>query len=327
MKKIFALMMVLVMVLSVGAVFAGCKETETPPTAGEDQKEPTKPEPTTPPEEAQETFKSFLMNMNNLSLEAYVEEDGQVMLNYATETDYQYGKVDPSVLKTLTKALEESGYETLKAPEGEEDFGGEAKLEINFGGGETFVYEYYHSQIPEDFRKVYEKMDAAFQEAVKLLPEPEVDTDGEVAQSEKDAMKGILEHLELWASANHFAMTSVPVTDEAFNYTVGLSSSQGIVSGMQFGPKTGSVPYKLYMVTVADGTDVSTIAKDYRESVDWRVFGCVFPDHAYIATKGNQVLMLLGKDDEYGTPYTQTVDAIKAAGWTLFEELTNPDIG
>lgn len=49
---------------------------------------------------------------------------------------------------------------------------------------------------------------------------------------------------------------------------------------------------------------------------------CVIPSNALIAENGNMVLCLMGSD----TMYSQTAEAIEAAGWSNIATFDNPDM-
>ena len=320
MKKILALLLAMVMLLS----FAACGEiekTEDPTKAPTEA--PTEPEetPTEPAKEVKPVV-SIIMNLNSASLYAEDLGDGTVVFSYVTETGYQAGMLDTSVMAIISEALAATEYEALELPEVEEDWMGAASLMVSFGEEDFFSYELYHSEIPEDFQAVYTAMEACFAELAKLLPEPEVQVEGEIAENDRAAIDGILENLELWTSADQFMIQSVPASDEAFAWVVGLPSADGVVSGLKFGSLNMSVPYSLQLVTAEDA---AAIAKVYEENIDWRVFGCVFPTHALIATKDNQALLLLAADDEFVQAYSLTAAAIEAAGWTVYSVTENPD--
>lgn len=332
MKKILALLLVFVMLFSVAALITGCDDGNKKGSSSNEEEdkddettapEATDPAPTDPVEEEYKKITTFSMNLNGQSLDAMDNGDGTAFIMIATDS-MAYGNLDVSCLDTISKALAGTDYEALAVP-AEEDWAGAATLQVSFGEEDFFSFESYHSETPAEFIAIFDVMHTCFKELATQLPELEPQIMGEIADSDKAAIDGILENLDLWKNADQFIITGTTASAEEFSWITGLNSAEGVISGLKFSEGMSSVPFSVQLVTVEDGM-AETVAARYEESIDWQVFGCVFPDYALIATNGNQVLMLLGKDDEFAQTYSMTAAAIEAAGWTTYSIVTNPDI-
>lgn len=329
MKKILALMLALVMLLSFAACGKANKTDDKADKATEANKEDPTTAPTEPsndptePEANVKPISSLIISMNSNSMTISDNGDGTAYVELMSDEAYAYGPVDASCLDIIAQALATTNYEALEVP-AEEDWAGYAALQVSFGEDDFFSYEAWHSEISDDFMAVFTTLLTAFEQIAEQLPEPEMVVEGEIAEGDRAAIDGILGNLELWGSPDMFSIMGISTEDESFGWFVGLPSAEGVESGLRFGPMNSSVPYRLSIVTASGSAE--DLAKAFEENIDWQVFGCVFPDHALIATKDNQALLLLGADDEFAQPYTLTANAIEAAGWTIYNVLDNPDL-
>ena len=327
-KKILAMLLAVMMLLS----FAACGETkdegkENPTTTAPQETEPQETEPEeTKPAAAQVTF--FTINLsdeegNVKSIYVMDNEDGTAHIDY-TGSIVKRGELDVSVLATITEALNASGLVELNGrSEGDSTMSMASGSVYASLDDDSMVSADFYGEIPDEFLNGYAAMEACVEELTADMPEyvPVPMEMGEIAEADKAALDAILSGMELDAPADSFAISGI-AKDEFFAVSLGLSSDEGVASGLNFAPLMMSVAYGLNIVTVEDGADVNAVAEDFKNSVDWLNWVCVQPSNMLVATNGNQVLCLLGSDEAY----TTTAAAIEAAGWTTYATLTNPNM-
>lgn len=325
-KKILSLLLAVMMVLS----FAACGQTQD---EGEENVTTTEPQATEPQEPAptdpQIAALSFLTisisdeEGNTKSIYVMDNEDGTAHVDYAGAI-IKRGELEDTILTTLANALAQSGLMELNG-KNEGDFEismATASLYAELADGTTVSADFY-GIIPEEFLNGYDvlagSMDMLTAEMGEYVPAPT--ENGEIAESDKTALDAILSTLDLGVPADSFVINGI-AKDEYFAGMLGLSSDEGIASGLNFGSMNMSVAYSLNIVTLAEGGDVNTVAEDFEANVDWLKWLCVQPSNVLIATNGNQVLCLMGSDEIY----TNTASAIEAAGWTTYATLENPNM-
>lgn len=325
-KKILALLLAVMLVLS----FAACGETQGEENITTTQPQETEPQQTEPQEtEPQIAAISFftisVTDEDGSTKSIYVMDngDGTAHVDYVGSI-IKRGELEDTILTTLTDALAQSGLMELNG-KNEGDFEvsmATASLYAELSDGTTLSADFY-GIIPEEFLNGYDimaaSMDTLTAEMEEYVPVPA--ESGEIAESDKTALNAILSNLELGAPADSFVINGI-TKDEYFAGMLGLSSDEGIVSGLNFGSMNMSVAYSLNIVTLEEGGDVNAVAKDFEENVDWLKWVCVQPGNVLIATNGNQVLCLMGTDEVY----TSTAAAIEAAGWTTYTTLANPNM-
>lgn len=339
MKKILALLLALVMLFSVAALIAGCddgnkkgsssskndKDDEDETTEPEDDGETTAPEggETTDPAGDGAEYKAvtdFYFTVGDQYIMAYDNGDGTLYVDLAADT-IKRGSVDASAWQTISEGLAASGYHNLEEMyEAEGD--GYASLSVSFGEEGFFMSECY-GEVPAEFAAVFDAMVACFKEVTKDLPEyVAVPMEmGEIADSDRAALDAILANLTLPAPADSFAINGI-AKDEYFAGSLGLSSDNGIASGLSFAPMMMSVAYSMNIVTLDNASNATTVAQDFADSIDWLKMVCVQPENAYVAIQDNQVLCLMGSGDFY----TDCITAIEAAGWTVYTTVANPNL-
>ncbi|MBO5078667.1 MAG: hypothetical protein J6B67_03160 [Oscillospiraceae bacterium] len=327
MKKLIALLLAVLMIASLAACGGSNTET-TADTTTEPETTTTEPE-TTEPETTEgnviEGISYFSLSMGEdydhiKSLSAYYNEDGTVAVEYNGDIR-KMGNLEASVMATIDEALKNAGLAALNGQEDYKEGNANASMYITYGDG-TMLTAGFSGEIPEAFSTAFAAMDTCFQTITAELPEyvPQPMVMGEIAESDKTALDGILAGMTL-EMPDSFMISGV-AKDEYFAAAMGLSSDAGIASGVSFAPMMLTSAYSLNIVTLEEGTSVDTVAADFNTSLDWLKWVCVQPSNALIATKGNQVLCLMGGEDLY----TQTVSAIEAAGWTTVQSLTNPNM-
>ena len=326
-KQISAFLLALIMVLS----FAACANEEVTPTTTEPAT--TAPETTVPDTTVAEGGENVLnadityltLNLsgdgeNILSLTAYPNEDGTYFVEYIGEVRKQ-ATVDATVMEAIKGGVEASG---LLALNGAEEYGeGPAFASFYMSlSDETYYSANYGGEIPEEFALNYTAMDILFQTLLAEVPEyvPQPLVQGEIAESDRAAIDGILEHMTL-AMPDSYAISGIAM-DEYFAYTMGLTNVENVQSGVQFSSMMMTSAYSLSIVTLADGAAIEDVTADFETSIDWTKWVCVQPDAACVAVKDNQALCLMGAGDDYSMSKT----AIEAAGWTIVTTLENPNL-
>lgn len=320
MKKITALLLALLMIASFAACSGSGDKTTEPDTTVED----TTVEETTGGITA-EGMDYFTINMSAdgekyHSLLAYTNENGTVSVDYVGDIRKK-ADLDASVMATIEEALSNSGLAALNGQEVYEEGAASGSVYITFTDGTTIAAS-FSGVLPEAFTTAYSVMETCFQtitaDVAEYVPQPQVL--GELAESDKTALDGILSGMNL-QNADSYVISGVE-KGEFFAYSLGLSSDEGIASGLTFGSMMMTSNYSLSIVTVEEGTSAEDAADNLNSGIDWRKFVCTSPEKALVATKGNQALCLMGS----GSLYDQTLAAIQDAGWTTVYSLTNPDL-
>lgn len=329
-KKILALLLAVMMVMS----FAACGETKdesgsnaTTTAPQETEPDPTEPDPTEPPLAEVTFFTMSLIDEEGAmkSLYAYPNEDGSdtVHVDYVGSI-IKRGEISGDAMAAITEALAASGLIELNGKsEGDSTVSQAAGSLYASLSDDSIISADFYGEIPEEFLNGYAAMEACFDTLTAEMPEyVAVPMEmGEIADSDRAALNAILENMTLEGSADSYAITGF-AKDEYFAASLGLSSDEGVASGLNFAPMMMSVAYGLNIVTLEEGADVNTVAEDFKNNIDWLKWVCVQPSDVLIATQGNQVLCLLAAD----AAYTATATAIEAAGWTTYTTLQNPNM-
>ncbi len=332
-KRILAFLLAVMMVMS----FVACDgakdlmdDKENNATTTEPQEtEPKDTEPEeTDPQIAEVTF--FTMSLVDeegamKSLYAYPNEDGSdtVHVDYVGSI-IKRGEISGDAMAAITEALAASGLVELNGKsEGDSTVSLAAGSLYASLSDDSMISADFYGEIPEEFLNGYAAMEACFDTLTAEMPEyVAVPMEmGEIAESDKTALNGILANMTLEGPADSYAINGF-AKDEYFAASLGLSSDEGIVSGLNFAPMMMSVAYGLNIVTLEEGADVNAVAEDFKNNIDWLRWVCVQPSDVLIATQGNQVLCLLAAD----AAYTATATAIEAAGWTTYATLQNPNM-
>ena len=319
MKKITALLLALLMIVSLAACGGNGSETTEPDTTVADTTEVTTEGTTV------EGITYFSMNMSKgeafQMMSASVNDDGTVAVEYMGDIRKK-ADLDASVMTAIEEALSNSGLVELNGQQVylEGDVSGSAY--ISFADGTSITAD-FGGELPEAFTNAYKAMEACFQtitaDVEEYVPQPQVV--GEIAEGDKTALDAILSGMTL--EVPDAFMISGIAKDEYFAVSMGLSSDEGIASGVLFKPMMMPGDYTLSIVTLEEGTSTEDVVSSFESAMDWHKNICPpYPTTALIATKDNQVLCLMGSDDLF----TQTASAIAAAGWTTVYSLTNPDL-
>lgn len=328
-KKILAFLLAVMMVMS----FVACdgakdltddKENNATTTAPQEtEPEETEPEDTKP-QLAEVTFITMTMTDADgvsKSMYAYPNENGTVHVDYVKDITKR-GEISGDAMATITNALAASGLVELNGKmEGEySEVCGSMYISLS---DDSMISADFYGEIPEAFLTGYAAMEACFDTLTADLAEyvPAPLENGEIAETDKTALNAILSGMTLEGPADSYAITGF-AKDEYFATSLGLSSDEGVASGLNFAPMMMSVAYSLNIVTLEEGADVNAVAEDFENNIDWLRWVCVQPSDVLIATQGNQVLCLQGAD----AFYRMTATAIEAAGWTTYSTLQNPNM-
>lgn len=346
MKKLFALLLVVCMVLSMAACVVKGDETAEPttdaPTENENPTESNDPSELTPTghnyvggvcqdEGCGDTLTTdnplthISLSMGETydsicSIMAYDQQDGTCYLEYTT-TERKRGTMPVEAMVTLTFALEESGLLELNGQDAYEDGEASGSYYAEYADG-TAAMVNFSGVLPQEFIDGYTYMDAFFAgltESMEVyVAQPMIQ--GEINETDMAELQLILDGAQL-SDLDSYAIMDVP-KDEYFAMTVGLSSDEGIARGTAFTSMNMTTAYSLTILTLDDASAADAVCADLESSLDWRKWVCVAPTSGLIAVKDNMVLILLGSD----VLFTQTVTGINGAGWTTAAELTNPDM-
>lgn len=255
------------------------------------------------------------------SLTAYANEDGTIHVEYVADVK-KVGDLDAWILHGLAAELDKTG---LAALNGTDSYGeGEANgsMYIEFADG-TMIATGYTGSIPQEYAQGYETMEKYFAALTAELPVyvPEPVVMGEVDAQLLAEMKNILEGSQM-GNLDGFIISQVNLDDEFFDYTMSLSSSEGIASAANCSPLMMTTAYSMVIVTLEDKGNAQAVCDDFEKNLDWFKWVCVAPSEAMIATKDNMVLCVMG----YEALYTQTAVGIQEAGWTVVKTVKNPNI-
>lgn len=322
-KQITAFFLALVLVLSLAACGA---EKPADTTAAPDTTGTPAPDDTTsagvPEITGTITYFTLSLGENQTdihSLSAYPNEDGTFYVEYVGD-EKKIGNLDASVHEAILTALEESGLAQLHGQDEYQEGEAVASMYISFAD-EQMLAAGFSGVIPEAYRTGYAVVEECFKELTKDLPVyiPQPIINGNIAEEDLAVMNEILDQLAL-ENPDAYYISEV-MKDEFFAQTLGLSSDAGIDRAITFAPMMMTSAYALNIVFLEEGADADAVCADFKESMDWRKWVCVAPDSALIAKKDGMALCLMG-----GDVFELTKTAIVDAGWTVVEELKNPDM-
>ena len=323
-NKIF--IRVLCGVLALVALFAmaACGE-KTPET----QPQTTAPQETAPAETQQvqpvEGMSSFYMSLgesfeSQVYLNAYDNEDGTAYVEYAG-AEKKVGTLDISVMQTIAQEVANAKVLDLNGIESYEEGEAMASMSISLADG-TYYSANMTGKISDEFVAAFNAMEAAFQTltADMQVYVPQAMVGLEVNEQVLAEMQEILNNANL-PNLDGMMITDVPL-DESFSFVMGLSSSEGIISGTACTPMMMTNAYSLVIAELESESKAADVIADFENSLDWRKWVCVAPTDAFLAQKGNMVLCLMAADEVY----TTTAQAAVNAGWTPVKAVANPDL-
>jgi hypothetical protein len=147
------------------------------------------------------------------------------------------------------------------------------------------------------------------------VPRPVVE-----GEPDADALKAMEDLLTLSGAdpLDMFVIAEVPM-DDGFTAMMGLSKTDGIVSGLSCAHMMSAVAFSCMIATAESEAAVATIAEDFAANIQWNRWVCVSATNAVVATKGNQVLCLASTGDLF----TNLANTAMATDWTVVDSLTN----
>lgn len=318
-KKLTALFLALLLVAGLAACGGNNQETEP---------EETLPQETEPQVETTiEPITYFTISLQGddgimKQLVAYPNEDGSTYVEFFGDLTKK-GNISGDAIATITTAFEKSGLLELNGQSVSEDGMAMANAYVTYGE-EGYMSADFSGKIPEAYVNAYKAMEDCFKTLTEDMPEyvPAPQEMGTIAEGDKLALNEILDKMTI-DGIEFFTMTNADLADaESFSYLTGLSSSEGIESGVQFAPQMMTTPYSLVIVTLTDAANATAVAADFEANIDWMKWVCVNPTNAAVAVKDNQVLCLIGSEELY----TKTITAIGEAGWEPVANLENPNM-
>jgi len=257
---------------------------------------------------------------NIKSVTAYFNEDGTLHIEYVGENK-KVGDFDADTAKTLLEAIESSGLKELNGRNDHVDGEANGSMYIGLSDG-SFIGASFSGVVPEEYSVAYDKFDKHVQDLVKDLPVyvPRPLVEGNINEEDLELIESILynggiEYLDSY-------IISEVALGEHFAFRMGLSTDEGILRGVTFGPIMMPNAYGLSMVVLNDDTSVEDVCKDFENNIDWGKWVCVTPNDGVIAVKGNIVICLLGSDPVF----SQTLAGIEASGFEVWKTYKNPDL-
>lgn len=326
MKKIICLVLSLMLLLSMAACGQTTEENQNTTITTEPAEE-TVPETT---EEVVQTpaeyVTTFYMDLKATAedetayLVANLDENGGASLEYNTSAGRKIGSVDKVALEQIAAAYRLSEMSQLSGDTWDE---GEAYGSFTMViGEENFSYAYNGEFVPAEFTTAFADMEALFIQLMTAIPEyvPTAQVMEGVNQEHLAAINEIL-NTSGYTALDTLSVMDIP-KDENFGYMAGLSTSDGLTVATSVTHMMMTTPFSLVVVTTTEGTDSKTVIEDFQKSLDWGKWVCVNPSNAVIATRDNMVLCLIGLDELY----TGCASAVEASGWTIEQELKNPNL-
>ena len=322
MKRLFAMVLAMLMVMSLAACGEAVPEQTMPETTEATQ--PATEETTTQPAQQmpEGTPNYFQLSISSedgtyKSLSAYEDEAGKITVDYQGQIR-KVTTMEPAVMDQIAAELAKTGLAALNGENIYEEGMASASMYVAYEDG-SYLGAGYGGTIPQTFQEGYDAMDAWFQQLLadveEYVPRPVVM--GEVAPEPLAEFEAILEASGM-EPLDMFAIMDVP-KDEFFASSLGLSGDEGIVNGTSCSPMMSATAYSCVIVTLEDAGKAADVQKDLAANVDWNRWVCVTANMALIAQKGNMVLCLVGSADLY----QKTAAAIEQAGWTVLETLEN----
>lgn len=226
-----------------------------------------------------------------------------------------------SVLDDIAAEAKRAGMDQLNGQSIHEEGNWYASMYIAFADGGYWGAD-YSGTLPEEFTDAYQKLDAYVTQLMQDVPEyvPQPVVMGDVNAEALAALQEILSNSGI-DNLDMFSIADVPM-DEFFTMVMGLTKTDGITCGSACGPMMTATAYSCVIATVEDETYIDGVSDDFAAHVEWARWVCVSATNALIARKGNMVLCLASSD----ALYAKTAAAIRSTGWTIVQELKNPNM-
>lgn len=306
MKKILVLLLAALLLLSCAA-------------CGDSKPEATEPT-TEPASERKATYIQLSISEEDgsyISLTAYDDEEGKALVEFMSDVK-KVSTFELSVLDDIAAQIDNSQLKALDGEHGYEEGMASASMYVGYSD-ETCLAADFTGVIPQEFRDGYAVVEDYFRQLMADVPVyvPKPLVEGEPDQDALSDMEAILDASGAEA-LDMFVIWDVPM-DDSFTQMMGLSKTDGIVSGLSCSVQMSAVAFSCNIATAEKESDVAAIAEDFAANIQWNWWVCVSATDAMIATKGNQVLCLVTTGDLY----TQITTAAKDTGWTVVETLSN----
>ncbi len=270
------------------------------------------------------TYFSLTMGTSDAmkSMNVYDNGDGTIYVDYNGE-ERKIGYLDDDLFEEITNEFAKTGLEELNGESVYEEGDELASMYIAYDN-DTYVMADYSGEIAEVFISGYEAMDEYFQILTEDIPVyiPQPMVMGEVDEDALAAITAVLEASGI-ENVDSLAISDVPI-DDNFGITMGLSKTDGIVSGTSCSTMMMAQAYSFVIATVEDEKDIAAVRKDFEKNLDenWNKWVCVSASDAMIAQQDNMVLCLMGFEDMFD----MTAEGIEESGWTEIETFENPNM-
>lgn len=315
MKKLLALVLAALLVLSLAACGAAPEPTEP---ATEPTTEST--EPTT--ESAADRTATYIQlsiseeDGSYVSLTAYDDGEGKAYVEFQGEVK-KVSTFELSVLDDIAAQVDQH-LKALKDQHVYEDGVASASMYVGYSD-ETSLTADFSGSVPQEFRDGYAAVESYFRQLMTDVPVyvPRPVVDGNVDPDALAEMEAILDASGA-EPLDMFTISNVPM-DDGFTAMMGLSKTDGIVSGLNCSPMMSAVAFSCMIAKAENESAVAAIADDFAANIQWNRWVCVSATNAMIATKGNLVLCLATSGDLY----TQISTAAVNSGWTVVKTLNN----
>lgn len=341
MKRIIALLLILSMLFS----FAGCGDDNGDSTGTETDKkvetdvETSSETETDVPEDTladEPIIPEFTVSENPVAyfsvtkgsalgdiyyMTVYTDESGEIYVEYCSEEYKKVGTTLPEIMHVLTNETEKSKAAELNGQSLYEEGDLFASFYIQYADN-SFLTADYSGNIPEEFNELYNSFDELFKIITAHLPVyiPAPILVGEVNEKVLSEMTDILNKSGMEPLDS--LMISEIAKDDYFAYSLGLSSDQGIISGVSCSPIMLASAYSFVIVTIDETADKTAISSDFENNLDWNKWVCVSASDAFIAEKGDMILCFMSND-----PVAEnTAKAAADSGWTITKQLENPNM-
>jgi len=252
------------------------------------------------------------------SLTAYDDGNGKAHVEYVGDVK-KVGDFDLAVLHNIAQAVEDAGCAALNGKSVFNDGTEYASMYISYPD-ESYLGADYSGVVSQEFLDCYGKLDAFFRQLTAGLevyvPKPLV-MEG-VDPAVLETMLDILDHTGM-ENPDSLYISDVPM-DDFFGTAMGLTRTEGILSGTSCSPVMMASAYSFVIVRVEENADRDAICADFAEHLAWNKWVCVSASDAMTARKGDMILCLMAAGDWY----EMTANAIREAGWEDIRTYENP---
>lgn len=320
MKKILALLLAVLMLLTCAACASQKPEPTEPTNLTTDPTTEPATDPTTAPV-GDRTATYIQLSISEadgtyVSLTAYEDGEGKAYVEYSGE-ERKISTFELSVLDDIAAEVEKN-FLAMNDQHVYEDGAVAASVYVGYSD-ESCLAADFSGRVPDEFRDGYAAVEAYFGQLMAdvpvYVPRPVVQGDPDA-----DALKAMEDILDASGAEplDMFVIADVPM-DDGFTSMMGLSKTDGIVNGLSCSPMMTSVAFSCMIATAENEAAVAAIADDFAANVQWNRWICVSATNALVATKGKQVLCLASSGDLF----TQIANTLLATDWTVVKDMTN----